>query len=117
MANNTIDSIVNSLADVLIAKKNLILQGAPGTGKTFIAKEIAKKLIGLDYEKSEQYKIVQFHPSYAYEDFVRGIIATTDNEGNLTYTPTNKILAEFAKEAYNNYIDSQKESLAVNKQN
>lgn len=112
-----IDELISQLETVLKAKKNLILQGAPGTGKTYIAKKIAKSLIGENYEESNQFKIVQFHPSYTYEDFVRGIIVTTDNDGNLTYVPTNKILADFAKEANDNYVDSHKESLAVNKLN
>ena len=112
-----IDDLISQLETVLKAKKNLILQGAPGTGKTYIAKKIAKSLIGENYEESNQFKIVQFHPSYTYEDFVRGIIVTTDNDGNLTYVPTNKILADFAKEANDNYVDSHKESLAVNKLN
>ena len=68
-----IDDLISSLVQVLKVKKNLILQGAPGTGKTYIAKKIAKSLIGENYEESNQFKIVQFHPSYTYEDFVRGI--------------------------------------------
>jgi 5-methylcytosine-specific restriction endonuclease McrBC GTP-binding regulatory subunit McrB len=112
-----IDDLISRLETVLKAKKNLILQGAPGTGKTYIAKKLAASMIGKDFEKSSQFKIVQFHPSYTYEDFVRGIIVTTDNDGNLTYVPTNKILADFAKEANDNYVDSHKESLAVNKLN
>ena len=111
------EGMIDSLKKVLLAKRTLILQGAPGTGKTFIAKKIAEKLLEKDSE-NECLKIVQFHPSYSYEDFVRGIIATTDEKsGNLVYTPKNKLFAEFAKDAYDNYCDSKKESLAVNKQN
>ena len=54
----------------LESKKNLILQGAPGVGKTFIAKRLAYVLMG---EKADDRIVsVQFHPSYSYEDFVRG---------------------------------------------
>lgn len=58
------------------SKKNLILQGAPGVGKTFITKKLAYLLMG---EKAEdRIKTVQFHPSYSYEDFVRGYRPTDE---------------------------------------
>ena len=53
-------------------KKNLILQGPPGTGKTWLAKRLAKALIGKKEVPDEQLRVVQFHPSLSYEDFVRG---------------------------------------------
>jgi 5-methylcytosine-specific restriction enzyme B len=53
-------------------KKNLILQGPPGTGKTWLAKRLAKALIGLKTAPDEQLRVVQFHPALSYEDFVRG---------------------------------------------
>lgn len=56
----------------LESKKNLILQGAPGTGKTWLAKRLGKALIGRRTPKPEQLRSVQFHPSLSYEDFVRG---------------------------------------------
>jgi 5-methylcytosine-specific restriction protein B len=65
------------LANILVrwrAKKNLILQGPPGTGKTFLAKRLGYALIGAkDRETTRsRLRVVQFHPSLAYEDFVRG---------------------------------------------
>jgi 5-methylcytosine-specific restriction protein B len=65
------------LADMLVrwrAKKNLILQGPPGTGKSFLAKRLGYALIGAkDRETTRsRLRVVQFHPSLAYEDFVRG---------------------------------------------
>ena len=65
------------LADMLTrwrAKKNLILQGPPGTGKSFLAKRLGYALIGAkDPETTRsRLRVVQFHPSLAYEDFVRG---------------------------------------------
>lgn len=52
------------------ATKNLVLQGAPGTGKTWLARRLAYALIG--YEEKERVRAVQFHPGTSYEDFVRG---------------------------------------------
>ncbi|MCY4581270.1 MAG: AAA family ATPase [Chloroflexi bacterium] len=56
---------INSLLD---EKKQVIFQGPPGTGKTYVARELAKHLS----RSEEQLTFVQFHPSYAYEDFVQG---------------------------------------------
>lgn len=58
---------VNELIDVLNVKSQVILYGPPGTGKTFLAQEIAEALAG-----TQQVTLVQFHPSYAYEDFFEG---------------------------------------------
>ncbi|MBM4442780.1 MAG: AAA family ATPase [Candidatus Rokubacteria bacterium] len=68
---------VAELAEMLSrwrSKKNLILQGPPGTGKTFLAKRLGYALIGSrDPETARsRLRVVQFHPSLAYEDFVRG---------------------------------------------
>ena len=49
-----------------------------------------------------EYKIIQFHPAYTYEDFVRGIVAKTDATGNISYEVENKTLAEFAEKAEGN---------------
>lgn len=49
-----------------------------------------------------EFQIIQFHPAYSYEDFVRGIIAETTENGNVKYKVENKILAEFAQKAKDN---------------
>lgn len=49
-----------------------------------------------------EYKIIQFHPAYSYEDFVRGISAKTNNSGQIYYEVENKVVAEFAKKALDN---------------
>lgn len=65
-------------------KKNLVLQGPPGTGKTWLAKRLAKALIGLKSVPDEQLRVVQFHPALSYEDFVRGY--RPGGDGRLTLT-------------------------------
>ena len=64
------------LLESIQTRKNLILQGPPGTGKTFIARRIAWCLIGR--KDSDPIEMVQFHQSYAYEDFVQGYRPTQD---------------------------------------
>ena len=104
MNGNTQAQEDNLIIKLLKYKPQIILQGPPGTGKTREAKRIAKALLGLgendSLEGNEQFKLIQFHPSYSYEDFVRGIVAKPNEEGNgIVYTAENKILGTFAKEA------------------
>ena len=111
MNGNTQAQEDNLVIKLLKYKPQIILQGPPGTGKTREAKRIAKALLGLgendSLEGNEQFKLIQFHPSYSYEDFVRGIVAKPNEEGNgIVYTAENKILGAFAQEALTNYLYS-----------
>ena len=104
MNGNTQAQEDNLVIKLLKYKSQIILQGPPGTGKTREAKRIAKALLGLgendSLEGNEQFKLIQFHPSYSYEDFVRGIVAKPNEEGDgIIYTAENKVLAEFAEKA------------------
>lgn len=64
------ESKYNSLKSVLLRKKNIILQGAPGVGKTFIAKRLAYSI--MREKDNSRIEFVQFHQNYSYEDFVMG---------------------------------------------
>lgn len=66
MSEGSYDTLVN----VLRTKKNVILQGAPGVGKTFVAKRLAYSMMSV--KDTERVMMVQFHQSYSYEDFIEG---------------------------------------------
>jgi broad-specificity NMP kinase len=102
--------------NLLKNRKQIILQGPPGTGKTRLAKQMAIHMINkndpiktnneikasLNKISKDQIKLIQFHPSYSYEDFVRGIVAKTvltSTNGYIEYIIENKVLAQMAKEA------------------
>jgi len=66
----------NTLVNLLKNKKNIILQGAPGVGKTFAAKRLAFSMMG--QKDSSRVMMVQFHQSYSYEDFIMGFRPSKD---------------------------------------
>lgn len=70
------ESEYEKLASLLLRKKNLIIQGAPGTGKTFAAKRLAYAL--MEAVDDDRIELVQFHQNYSYEDFVMGFRPTED---------------------------------------
>ena len=93
--------------NLLLKNKNLILNGAPGTGKTYLAKQIAAQIIfdgnvPEDFEENEmfinQYGFVQFHPSYDYTDFVEGLRPTSPNkDGSIGFERKDGIFKGFCK--------------------
>ena len=90
--NNTeYNKLVNELKILLEKNHNLILTGAPGTGKTFLAKKIAE-------EMKAEYKLVQFHPSYDYTDFVEGL-RPIEKDGNIGFERKDGVFKKFCMRA------------------
>lgn len=87
------------LFNLLKHKKNLILQGSPGVGKTFMAKRLAYSIMGkIDNDKILS---VQFHQSYSYEDFIEGI--RPNENGEFVYTAG--IFKQFVEKAKNDLVN------------
>jgi 5-methylcytosine-specific restriction protein B len=85
----------DEIADIihsLEVKKNIVLQGPPGVGKTFIAKKIAYEM--MQKTDDTKIKIIQFHQSYAYEDFIQGI-----RPSGKIFKVKNGVFYEFCKKA------------------
>lgn len=87
------------IIDALERKKNVVLEGPPGVGKTFIAKRLAYRVIG--YKVPERVRMIQFHQSYAYEDFIQGYRPRDDGGFELR----NGVFHTFCREAAANPDD------------
>jgi hypothetical protein len=95
---------IQKFVELLQTNKNIILTGAPGTGKTFLAKHIAKQMIGVktdeELEESGQFDFIQFHPSYDYTDFVEGLRPTPpDENGSIGFEIRDGIFKSFCQKA------------------
>ncbi len=102
---------------MLIESKNVIFRGAPGTGKTYLAKKIAADIISngsiekyedLSDEQKKQVEFVQFHPSYDYSDFVEGLRPKINDDGTMAFELQDGIFKKFVARARKNYEDSLK---------
>lgn len=95
--------------DLLTEAHNLVLTGAPGTGKTYMAQAIAKEMGAVT-------KFVQFHPSYDYTDFVEGLRPIERSDGQLGFDRKDGVFKEFCREAIKNLIDSKKSIESLTKE-
>ena len=88
-------SFLEKIRSLLEDKRQVIFQGPPGTGKTYVARALAKHLAG----STGSVELVQFHPSYAYEDFVQGFRPTRTANGQPSFTLRDGPLRRAAKAA------------------
>lgn len=98
--------------ELLKENHNLVLTGAPGTGKTFMAHAIAKEMgCGKD-----EMCFVQFHPSYDYTDFVEGLRPIEKSDGQMGFERKDGVFKEFCKKAVKNIVDSEKSVESLSKE-
>lgn len=115
--NKTAEESKNPYSRILLESKNIIFRGAPGTGKSYLAKEIAADIISNGYtnsyadlteEQRKQVEFVQFHPSYDYSDFVEGLRPKMNTDGSMGFELQDGIFKAFVDRARKNFEDSQK---------
>ena len=115
----------NPYSSILIESKNIIFRGAPGTGKSYLAREIAADIISNGYfddytlltdEQKKQIEFVQFHPSYDYTDFVEGLRPRINDDGTMGFELQDGIFKKFVGRARKNFENSQKSRELIEKE-
>lgn len=87
-----INPLLKDIIELLESNKNLVLTGAPGTGKTYLAKKLAEAW-------NAECELIQFHPSYDYTDFVEGLRPIQNEEGNVGFELRDGSFKRFCKKA------------------
>lgn len=115
----------NVFSAMLLESENLIFRGAPGTGKSHLAKSVAADIVSngsvddytlLTDDQKKQVEFVQFHPSYDYSDFVEGLRPKINVDGTMGFELRDGVFKRFVARARENYENSQKSRETVEKE-
>ena len=110
---------------ILLQSKNLIFRGAPGTGKSYLAREIATYIVSkgktikyddLSADQKKQIEFVQFHPNYDYTDFVEGLRPKINDDGTMGFELKDGVFKRFVTRAKRNLENSQKSDETIKKE-
>lgn len=114
--------LYENLSNPFSLKKQIVKYGAPGTGKTYQARQQTSLLFDIwkeefapdiDHTHNGQIELVQFHPSFSYEDFMEGLRPILDGNGSAQLTLQNGVFKEFCRKAGKWEIDVYKLGLGV----
>ena len=103
-----IEEHIRSYSDLLLSSKNIVFRGAPGTGKTYLSKQIAANIVSngrtsdinsLSQNEINQIDFVQFHPSYDYTDFIEGFRPSEAENNQIGFTLKPGVFKEFIEKA------------------
>jgi hypothetical protein len=121
-SDSVVNEIKNPYSKTLLTSKNIIFRGAPGTGKSYLAKQIAADIVSdgatdnyteLTNEQKKQIEFVQFHPSYDYSDFVEGLRPKMNEDGTMGFELYDGIFKSFTDKARRNFESSKKSRKAI----
>ena len=121
-SESVVNEIKNPYSKTLLTSKNIIFRGAPGTGKSYLAKQIAADIVSkgatdnyteLTDEQKKQIEFVQFHPSYDYSYFVEGLRPKMNEDGTMGFELYDGIFKSFTDKARRNFESSKKSRKAI----